>query len=170
MRMVFALILFVVVSLLLRSTALTALAARGLIFDVLAFATVVWALRYDAAWGATFGFAVGLAADLDAAHWMGRHALLLSLLGYAIGRLNRTVVPESARTQAVLLFAATFLHQIWVVSFELGGVSAWPHLAQRVGLATLVTTPLGTLLLMLVKHVTGQPLFRHAATESRATP
>ena len=50
------LVAFIAVVLLLRSTALTSLAARGVVIDVLAFATVVWALKYGASWGASFGF------------------------------------------------------------------------------------------------------------------
>ena len=35
-------------------------------------------------------------ADLDATHWLGRHALVLTLLGYAGGRLSATLVREIA--------------------------------------------------------------------------
>src|SRR5262249_10329175 len=94
------------VTLLLRSTALASLAAHGVIVDVLAFATVVWALRHGESWGTGFGFALGLAADLDAAHWLGRHALALALMGYIVGRASRSLVRESPRTQAVLLIIA----------------------------------------------------------------
>src|SRR5262245_29830220 len=102
----------VAIALLLRSTALSALAARGIVVDVLAFATAMWALRNGETWGSTFGFVLGLGADLDAAHWPGRHALLLALLGYAVGRLSRTLVRDSARTQFVLLLVATLAHQV----------------------------------------------------------
>ena len=71
----------VIVVLLLRSTLLAGLAARGIVLDALVFATVFWGLRGGAAFGATFGFAIGLCADLDAAHSLGRHALGLSLIG-----------------------------------------------------------------------------------------
>jgi rod shape-determining protein MreD len=161
------LLTFAGVVLLLRSTALTALAARGVVVDVLAFATVVWALRYGAAWGASFGWALGLAADIDAVHWLGRHALVLALIGYAVGRLSRTLVRDSGRTQLVLVLLAAALHQAWTVAFEIGGVEGWPYLAQRVLLAALVTPPLGVLLLSIMRHGSGQPLFGHAAVESR---
>jgi len=164
------LLTFVGVVLLLRSTALTALAARGFVVDVLALATVAWALRHGAAWGASFGFALGLAADLDSVHWLGRHALVLSLLGYAIGRLSRTLVRDSTRTQLALVLLGTALHQAWTVAFEIGGVEGWPFLLQRVLLAAVVTPPLGVLFLSVLRHGTGQPLFGHAAAESRPTP
>src|SRR5213592_2800588 len=99
MKTAVAMVTFVALVLLLRSTALTALASRGVVLDVLAFATVVWALRSGEAWGTSFGFALGLAADLDAAHWLGRHALVLALLGYVIGRGSHSLVRESSRTQ-----------------------------------------------------------------------
>ena len=92
MRPLGAFFLTGMVALLLRSTALSSLATRGFVVDVLAFTTVVWALRHGDAWGSSFGFFLGLVADLDAAHFLGRHALLLSLLGYAVGRLSGTLV------------------------------------------------------------------------------
>ena len=167
MKAIAAVILFVIVTLLLRSTALTALAARGVVIDVLAFATVVWAMRHVESGGTTFGFVLGIAADLDAAHWMGRHALLLALLGYTVGRLSHTLVRDSARTQCVLLFFATIVHQTWAAAFEFGGVQAWPHLLQRVILAGVATAPLGTLLLGILRRVSGQSLFSHAALSAR---
>jgi rod shape-determining protein MreD len=157
-----------VVTLLLRSTALTALAARGVVLDVLACATVLWAMSTRETWGATFGFILGLAADLDAAHWMGRHALALSLIGYGVGRLSHSLVRNSARTQAALLAFATLLHQTWVASFELGGFGAWPFLAERVALAVVATAAFGTLLVGALRRLNGQPLFRHGTLQPDA--
>lgn len=169
MKQVLGLLGVMIVTLLLRSTALTALASRGIVIDVLAFATVVWALKYEAAWGATFGFALGIAADLDAVHWLGRHALFLSLLGYGIGRLSRTLVRESVRTQAVLTLLATVLHQAWTAAFDLPGFTGLPYDARRIILGALVTPSLGVLLLSLIRLVTGQPLFSHVPAEPHAT-
>jgi rod shape-determining protein MreD len=165
MRSVVALLIVTVVTLLLRSTALTALAARGVVLDVLAFATVMWALRNRETWGASFGFILGLAADLDAAHWMGRHALMLSLIGYGVGRLSHTLMRDSRRVQAALFLIATLMHQAWVASFELGDAAAWPYLLRRVFLAAVATAPVGTLLVALVERVSGQSLSGHATIE-----
>ena len=170
MKSLGALLLFVAAAMLLRSTALTALAARGVVIDVLALATVMWALRYGGAGGATFGFMLGLAADLDAVHWLGRHALVLTLIGYAIGRLSRTVVRDSSRTQLVLFALATVLHQAWTVAFEMGSIEGWPHLIRRVLLAAAVTPPLGVVVLAVLRHGTGQPFFGHVIRESRTAP
>lgn len=169
MRAVGGLLLIVVLALLLRSTALTALAARGIVLDVLVFATVVWGLRHGETWGASFGFVLGLAADLDAAHWLGRHAMVLSLIGYGVGRGSRTLVRDSARTQAVLLLITTVFHQVWVGIFEFGGLAAWPYLLQRVLLAALVTTPVGTLLMALARRISGRSLFTNASIETGST-
>ena len=166
MKSIGALIVMVAIALLLRSTALSALAARGVVVDVLAFATAMWALRNGETWGSTFGFVLGLGADLDAAHWPGRHALLLALLGYAVGRLSRTLVRDSARTQFVLLLIATLAHQVWAVAFEFGGLESWAYLLVRIVLAGLVTAAIGTLLLGLLRRASGQPLFGHAVLES----
>jgi rod shape-determining protein MreD len=90
-----ALVVGLVVVLLLRSTALSAFAARGIVIDIITFATVFWALRHGPSWGATFGFALGLCADIDAGHWLGRHALVLTLLGYFFGRVAATLVGKA---------------------------------------------------------------------------
>jgi rod shape-determining protein MreD len=163
-----AFLLGTIVVLLLRSTALSPFAARGIVVDVLAFATVFWALRYGAVWGTTFGFVVGLAADLDATHWMGRHALILSLLGYAIGRLARTLVRESGRAQVVLIGLAVAIHQAWIFPFELGGFdhigSGWAYLLRRVVVAALATAPIGALVLIVARRLSGRSVFGHALT------
>ena len=166
MKFVGSMLLFAAVTLLLRSTALTALAARGIVIDALAFATVVWALARGETWGTGFGFVLGMAADLDAARWLGRHALVLALLGYVIGRASRSFVRDSSRTQAALLFGATLVHQLWAAAFDFGGLSAWLPLLRQVVLAAVVTAPGGTLLLFLIRRVSGAPLFGHAAAQS----
>jgi len=155
--------------LLLRSTALAALAARGVIVDVLVFATVAWALRRGAGWGASFGFALGLCADLDTAHWLGRHALILSLLGYVVGRLSGTLVRESPRTQFVLLVLATATHLAWTATFELGGFHAWSVIATRLVIGSLVTGVLGAALLSLVRRLGGRTILGHADLQSGKT-
>ena len=138
------------VALLLRTTVLAGLAARGIMVDVLVLATVTWSLRQRDSWGATFGFVLGLAADLDASHWLGRHALALSLMGYGVGRLSNTLVKDSPLAHLVLFAVATALHQIWTSAFDAsGGVAGLPWLAGRVLLATVTTAPIGVLLLLL---------------------
>src|SRR4029077_14939193 len=99
-------------------------------------------------------------------HWLGRHALILTLTGYAVGRLGRTLVRDSARTQFVLLLLATLVHQVWSVAFEFGGFQGWSYLLLRVALAAVVSAALGTVLLSLARLVSGQPLFGHAVLES----
>lgn len=166
MRLAGGFLLLIVVALLLRSTALSALAARGVVVDVLVFVTVIWALRHGETAGVTFGFVIGLAADLDAAHWLGRHALAMAALGYVIGRLSHTLVRESFRTQLVLLAAATLAHQIWSTAFELQGAAGWWYLLQRTVLAAAATAPLGAFLVHLMGRVSGPGFLGHAAHES----
>jgi rod shape-determining protein MreD len=166
MRSIGGLLLLMLVALLLRSTALSSLAARGIVLDVLAFSSVVWALRHGETSGATFGFLLGLAADIDAAHWMGRHTLALALIGYGVGRLNQTLMRDRPATHLILIMAATLIHQIWTLSFEIGGISAWPFLLWRVGLAAACTGPLGTVLLWVVQRVSGRPIFGDVAFAS----
>lgn len=162
MRGIGSLLTGMIAVLLLRSTLLAALAVRGIVLDVLAFATVFWALRGGAAWGATFGFAIGLCADLDAAHWLGRHALGLSLLGYLVGRLSGTLVRDSMPTQFVVLILATAAHQAWAIAFELGGFLAWPEVVLRVVLGAIATGFLGALVLAFTNRLLGPLRVGHA--------
>ncbi len=171
MRPVGALLLLAAVALLIRSTALSVLAARGLILDVLAFVAVAWALRYGETWGASFGFVLGLAADLDAAHWLGRHALALAVVGYVVGRLSRAVVRDNLVTQFLLLLGATLVHQAWSLAFELGGdPEGWPFLLRHVLLGAPATALAGVLLLALVRLGSGQSLFGLAGIETAQKP
>ncbi|HET9327203.1 MAG TPA: rod shape-determining protein MreD [Candidatus Eisenbacteria bacterium] len=169
MRGLGALATALIAVLLLRSTALASLAARGIVIDVLTFATVAWALRRGAGWGATFGFALGLFADLDTAHWLGRHALILSLLGYVVGRLSGTLVQESPRTQFVLLLIATAAHLTWTAAFELGGFHAWQVMVTRVALGSVVTAFLGALVLSIIRRLGGRTILGHADLQSGKT-
>ena len=157
-------LLLALVVLLLRSTALSNLATRGVMIDALVFATVVYALRNGDAWGSTFGFVLGVVADVDAARWLGRHALVLALLGYGVGRLASTLVRDSARTQIALFAIAAFMHQVWSAAFELGaGVATAPWLLGRALLAAVLTAAAGTLILTGLRRVLGQPVFGHAS-------
>jgi rod shape-determining protein MreD len=140
-----------IVVLLLRSTLLAGLAARGIVLDALVFATVFWGLRGGAAFGATFGFVIGLCADLDAAHSLGRHALGLSLIGYLVGRLSGTLVRDSVPTQLLLLIAATAVHQAWSIAFEMGGLLSWQEVLLRVVLGAFATGVSGAIILAFSK-------------------
>jgi len=164
-RAVGAALLFALVALLMRSTALTALAARGVVIDVLACVTVLWALRERERWGTSFGFVLGLAADLDAAHWLGRHAMVLALTGYATGRLSHTLVRESTRANLVLIALATLVHQLWVGLFEATDAHAWPYLLTRILLSVVATAPLGALVIWVLQRATGGRFLSDATTE-----
>ena len=169
MRVLGMFALSALVTLVMRSTMLAGLAARGIVVDVLVIATVAWSLRQRESWGATFGFLLGLAADLDAAHWVGRHALALSLLGYGVGRLSNTLVRDSPLTQLLLLVVATALHQVWASAFDAsGGLAAAGWLAGRVLVATLTTAPLGVVVLVLSQFLTRRRGYRNAPGSSTA--
>jgi len=169
MKVLGLLLLTALVTLVLRTTILAGLAARGVVVDVLVLATVAWSLRQRESWGATFGFLLGLAADLDAAHWIGRHALALTLLGYGVGRLSNTLVRDSALTQLLLLVVATALHQVWASAFDTsGGLAAVGWLAGRVALATVTTAPLGVVVLLVTQIFTRRRRYGNASGSSAA--
>lgn len=169
MRVLGVFLLSALVTLVLRSTILAGLAARGVVVDVLVLATVAWSLRQRESWGATFGFVLGLAADLDAAHWIGRHALALTLLGYGVGRLSNTLVRDSPLTQLLLLVLATALHQVWASAFDAsGGLAAVGWLAGRVALATVTTAPLGVVVLFVTRLFTRRRRYGNASGSAAA--
>lgn len=154
------------VVLMLRSTLLAALAVRGMVIDVLAFATVIWGLQRGAAWGTSFGFVIGLCADLDAAHWLGRHALALSLEGYIVGRLSGTLVRDSARAQFVLVLVAAAAHQAWLAAFDLGGLGAWPEWLMRVVVGGTATAIVGVAILWVLRRIQGRSWATHVGIQS----
>ena len=167
MRVIGMFLLTALVTLVMRSTVLAGLATRGVVVDVLVLATVAWSLRQRDAWGATFGFILGMAADLDASHWIGRHALALTLLGYGVGRLSNTLVRDSPLTQLLLFAFATALHQVWASAFDAsGGVAAIGWLAGRVALATVTTAPLGVLVLLFTQLFTHRGYGRASGSSS----
>ncbi len=170
MRVVSGMLLLAGVALLIRSTAFSVLAARGVIVDVLAFVAVVWALRHGENWGSTFGFVLGLTADLDAAHWLGRHALVLALAGYATGRLSRALVRDNPATQFLLLLIVTAAHQTWTLAFEVGGIAGWGFLLVRVLISGVVTAVVGVLLLALLRLGSDRSLLRRASVETAPRP
>ena len=169
MKVIGVFLLTALVTLVMRSTVLAGLAARGIVVDVLVLATVAWSLRQRESWGATFGFVLGLAADLDAAHWVGRHALALTLLGYGVRRLSNTLVRDSPLTQLLLLVVATALHQVWASAFDAsGGLAAVGWLAGRVLLATITTAPLGVVVLLISQLFTRRRGYGNASGSSAA--
>lgn len=169
MRMLGMFVFTALVALLLRTTLLAGLAAHGVVLDVLVLATVAWSLRTGDAWGATFGFLLGLAADVDTAHWLGRHALALTLLGYGVGRLSNTLVKDSVLTQLVLFAVTTAVHQLWTVAFDLSGSPVslvW--LIGRVVLATITTAPVGVLVLLIPHLFAPRRGYGHASGSGTA--
>jgi len=168
MRILRALVLVAVAVLVMRSTWLAGLAVRGVWVDAAALATVLWSLRERESWGATFGFLMGLASDLDAGHMLGRQALALSVLGWSVGRLSGTLVRDSFRTQFSLLSVVTLVHQAYTLSFEMGPgwISQW-FWVRQVMVTTLVTSLAGVLLLGIFRQLRGRPLFDDVPIDSR---
>jgi len=155
-------VLVIAVALLLRSTALSVLASRGVVLDVLVFVVALWAMRRGEVGGTLLGFAIGIAADLDAHHWLGRQALALSLIGYCIGRLGHTLVRDRTRTHLVVLAIATAVHQIWATAFELAPSPDLVFMVRRAVLAAVFTAPAGALVLAITRRLYGRSIFPNA--------
>jgi hypothetical protein len=95
---------------------------------------------------------------------------VLAVIGYLAGRLGRTLVRDSVRTQLVLFALATALHQLWVFAFETTTAAGWRFALIRIGMAALITAPAGTLLLTLMRWGGGQPLFGSDVSREPGTP
>ena len=82
------------------------------------FTTVVVvyaALLYGPRHGAVAGFVGGLLADLAVPSVFGRSALVMTLIGYAVGLVGERTARENVFTQAVLLACAVFAREIYVI-------------------------------------------------------
>ncbi|MBT2385692.1 rod shape-determining protein MreD [Streptomyces sp. ISL-11] len=90
--------LLVVVALVVQVTVLARLHLPGAVPDLLLLVVVGLALVYGHTSGALIGFGAGLLADLapPADHATGRYALVLALVGYAVGLVR----PETGRLRS----------------------------------------------------------------------
>ncbi len=171
MKTLKALLTVFVVVLVLRGTVLWRFVGYGVWIDVAAIATVLWAMSQGAPWGSTLGFMLGLALDLDAGHWLGRHALVLSMLGYVIGQLSRTLVRDSVRTQFLLIAGGAAIHQLCALPQLADQPSeAWLTWAIQNALWVPLTALVGVVLLFLLRLLRGRPLFDDVTISGYPTP
>jgi rod shape-determining protein MreD len=131
--------------------------------DFLLGLVVIIALARRSPAGALMGFFLGAMRDIAYGHALGVEALPLSLVGWAVGSLGRSVYREAAMTQAVVLFLAAFGNGVLVYLIlgdgEAAGLVSY---MLRVGLpSSLLTAILVPLLINVVERVTHTRLRFH---------
>ncbi len=83
---------------------------KGLAPQVLLVLTVVAASRRGPIAAMCFGFAWGLFLDVFAPHIFGANALLLTLVGYAVGAARRQIDVNGLAPQCVLVLGMTWAY------------------------------------------------------------
>lgn len=86
--------------------------------DLVAVAVICLALCTGPFQGLVLGFVAGLSVDFSGEHAAGRYALVLSLIGYAVGNL----VDESERTALVPLLTVAVGSAVSVLGYALTGL------------------------------------------------
>lgn len=74
--------------------------------------TVITAIRYGAVRASSVGFILGLVYDLIAQGPIGVMSLVLALLGYSAGSLNKSTLTGSLAVQMVIILAAAFFGEL----------------------------------------------------------
>ncbi len=119
--------------------------------DFVLVALVYGAIRWGATGGAVAGFGLGLLADAIALSTLGYHALGMTLLGYAVGKLRDTLYLSAPAVDLGLLAGAKLVLDVVVLAGASGG--AWERFEMRffweTPLAALYTAVLGGLLYRL---------------------
>lgn len=136
-------ILLIFLALLLQASWINSLAIYGIAPDIVIVILVFIAFTQGQIEATILGFISGLLIDIyDPGTRLGVNALANSLVGFFAGYSRVSIAAETLQAQAVILFAATLLHD---VIFFL--VALQPLKILSVGLGTgLYTAALGTAL------------------------
>jgi rod shape-determining protein MreD len=150
-----------VVTLVLQATVASDLRVRGAAPDFLLLLAVCAGLTGGASQGTLVGFAAGLATDLYVTGTpVGLSALTLCLVGYGVGTLRETVLPEDRLLTPLLAATAT---AIAVVAYLALGDLAGQSQLILAGRAALVRVGTVEALWSAVLALPGCWLYRRAA-------
>ncbi len=106
------LVLLVLFCLILQSTLLATFSPGGLIPDLILIFVVSTALIRGSTDGVLWGFFAGLGLDLISSGFLGFHSLLKMVLGFFIGLLEEKIFKDNLLLPAIVLFAATVIHEL----------------------------------------------------------
>ena len=118
----FFLLLATLIGLILQSTYFEGLKVAGLKPDLVMLIVVFYAVQQGAKKGAFFGFAAGLLEDVFAAKFLGIHAVIKAVIGFAAGMLEKRVYKENIFAPAFVSFLATFVQEAgYIIIRQLAG-------------------------------------------------
>jgi rod shape-determining protein MreD len=144
-----------VLALLLQTTIIPDLRIFGVCADLMLLCTICASLAGGPELGAMVGFAAGLLADLFLTTTpLGLSALVLSLVGYAVGSVRGTMLQEGWLLAPATAFVAS---AAGVVTFVLAGVMVGQSQLTRIGPVAIVKT---ALLVGMMNALIGAPVFR----------
>jgi rod shape-determining protein MreD len=124
--------------------------------DLSPLAVMSVALLCGSVTGACFGFAVGLFLDFALVQTLGLSSLVLTLVGYAIGRLRELRDPQAALTPMAVGAAATAMWTIGIAIMNiLLGVNAPVslELLRHIAVTILVNTAIAMPIYALVRRM-----------------
>jgi len=115
--------------------------------DLLVGIVVVAALRLPPPRGAVVGLALGLLRDLLAGNPAGTEALPITVIGWGVGLVGRSVYKEAFVTHVLMTFGAALLKPIMTYVIVRGDLSGLPWYFVRIAvpsaLLTALLVPLG---------------------------
>lgn len=110
-------VLLLVVAFVVQTTWIQALEVAALKPDVLLLVLIHIALRAGSTEGTIMGLAVGFLQDIHMPADLGLNALVMSLVGFAVGYCRSGMVADSIQVQVAIIFGAVLFHDL---AFYLG--------------------------------------------------
>lgn len=140
MRRALFLAALVLVAVLLQSTILSQVRLLGARPELLYVVTVAWAILEGPTSGAILGFAAGMTQDFFLNQPKGATAMVLTLVGYAVGAARPYFSSGSALSPAATVAAATFAGQLLyaILVLVVGELDLGPLYVLRVALLTAI--------------------------------
>jgi len=144
-------LLLVIIALLLQTTLVEAISIHQIKPDVVIIVLVFISFYEGKITGTIFGFSAGWLQDIYAPEYLGLNALCKSLAGFFVGCTSGGVIEENIIAQGIILFFATFIHDVlYFLIYSWGDMHDYVWYIVRYGLPTaLYTTAVGLILFAL---------------------
>jgi rod shape-determining protein MreD len=110
--------------------------------DLLVGIVVMAALRLPLPRGAAMGLALGLLRDLMAGNPIGTEALPITLVGWGVGLVGRSVYREAFVTHVLMTFGASLLKPLLTYGIVRGDLSGLPWYFVRIAVPSAFLTAL----------------------------
>ena len=144
-------LLLVIIALLLQTTLVETIAIRQIKPDVVIIVLVFISFYEGKITGTIFGFLAGWLQDIYSPEYLGLNALCKSIIGFLVGCTSGEVIEENVVAQGIILFFATFVHDLlYFLIYSWGHMHDYVWYIVRYGLPTaLYTTAVGIILFAL---------------------